>query len=145
MATMSDLCAFIHKREVGVVSTVSADGMPQAAVVNIAVTPNLELIFFTIQTNRKCVNLRLDPHLAAVIGWEDVQTLQYEGVADEPRDEDLKECEKTYLKKFPDRVVRSMWPGLTFFRVRPVWLRFSSYGHPWYVEEYSFPERPPPT
>lgn len=144
MVTRSELCTFIHERQLCVVSSVSADGMPEAALVNIAVTPDLELIFYTIQTDRKCVNLRENPRLAAVIGWEGVQTLQYEGVADEPRDEDLEECRKIYLSKFPERSARSFWPGLTFFRIRPVWLRFSSYGRQWYLQEYRFPAEPPP-
>jgi hypothetical protein len=27
------------------------------------------------------------------------------------------------------------WPGLTFFRVRPKWARYSRYGANWSVEE----------
>jgi len=30
------------------------------------------------------------------------------------------------------------WPGLTYFRVRPSWIRLSNYGSPWSVEEMAF-------
>ena len=139
--TNEDLYAFIHARRLCVVSTVSETGAPEAALVNIAVTPDLELIFYTLQTNRKCVNLRRNPRVAAVVGWEESQTLQYEGVAHEPVETELTDCERIYLERFPDRVGQSMWPGLTFFRVRPLWIRYSSYEHPWHVEEFSFSAR----
>jgi pyridoxine/pyridoxamine 5'-phosphate oxidase len=140
MIAKPDLYAFMRARELCVLSTISPSGNPEAALVNIAVTPALELIFHTIQTNRKCANLRRNPRLAAVIGWEDEQTVQYEGVAEEVFDSPLAECKKIYLERFPDRGGRVAWPGLTFFRVRATWLRYSSYGHPWKVEELSFPD-----
>jgi hypothetical protein len=40
---------FVRAHGLGVVSTVSAKGAPQAALVNIAVTDDLELIFYTIR------------------------------------------------------------------------------------------------
>jgi hypothetical protein len=140
MVTKSDLYTFMKARDLCVVSTQSKDGAPQSALVNIAVTPALELIFYTIQTNRKCVNLRRDPRLAVAIGWDDETTLQYEGVADEPEDVDLANCKRIYLERFPERDGPSTWPGLTFFRVRPVWIRHSCYRKPWSVEEFSFPK-----
>lgn len=139
MVTKSDLYDFIRARALCVMSTVSKSGAPEAALVNVAVTPALELIFYSLQTNRKCVNLRRDPRFAAVIGWENEQTVQYEGVAEELFESRLAECKKIYLDKFPDREGRSAWPGLTFFRVRPIWIRYSFYGHPWTVEEFKFP------
>jgi pyridoxine/pyridoxamine 5'-phosphate oxidase len=139
MIAKPDLYTFMRACELCVLSTVSPSGDPQAALVNIAVTPALELIFHTIETNRKCINLRRNPKIAAVIGWEDEQTVQYEGVAEELFEARLSDCKKIYLERFPDRGGRLAWPGLTFFRVRPAWLRYSSYGHPWKVEELTFP------
>lgn len=141
MTTKSDLYEFLRARDLCVVSSVSQTGAPEAALVNYAVTPELELIFYTLQTNRKCINLRRDPRIAAVIGWEDEQTVQYEGVAEEAFEAKLAACKKIYLERFPDREGRTAWPGLTFFRVRPVWLRYSFYGHPWKVEEFEIERR----
>ncbi|MEI9931371.1 MAG: pyridoxamine 5'-phosphate oxidase family protein [Rhizomicrobium sp.] len=75
------LVAFIRQHHVGVVSTVGANRSPEAALVYLAATDDLELVFYALQDTRKCVNLRRDPRIAAVIGWDDKKSLQYEGVA----------------------------------------------------------------
>lgn len=113
------LFEFIRTRGSGVVSTTSASGAPEAALVNIAVTENLELIFYALQTTRKCINLRRDPRIAVVVGRDDENTLQYEGGVDEPRDEELTRLKKTYRASRPNVEFQMEWPGLTYFRVRP--------------------------
>lgn len=135
----ADIYSFIRERKSGIVCTVSQNGEPQAARVYIAVTPELELIFYTLQTNRKCVNLRRDPRIAVVIGWDSEQTLQYEGTAKELCAEELDAAKAIYLDMLPDRSGRMGWPGLTFFRVKPTWLRFSNYDTPWRIDEMTFP------
>jgi pyridoxine/pyridoxamine 5'-phosphate oxidase len=132
------LIAFIRQRGLGVVSSVSANGAPQAALVNLAVTNELQLVFYALQDTRKCTNLRRDPRIAVVIGWDDEKTLQYEGIADEPVDPELKELKQIYAASRPNAAAQMVWPGLTYFRVRPKWLRFSDYGRPWSVEEMTF-------
>jgi pyridoxine/pyridoxamine 5'-phosphate oxidase len=137
-ADKQTLLAFIRAHGLAVVSTVSAGGAPEAALVNIAVTDDLELIFYALQTTRKCVNLRRDPRIAAVIGWDDETSLQYEGIADEPRDEELDRLKQVYRAARPNAGFQMVWPGLTYFRIRPKWIRFSHYGAKWSVEETSF-------
>ena len=39
--------AFIHARSLAVIATTGPDGKPEAALINIAVTPELEIIFET--------------------------------------------------------------------------------------------------
>ena len=82
--TPADLLTFVRRSKLAVVSTTSAAGAPQAAVVGIAVTDALEIVFDTLETSRKAVNLRRDPRIALVIGWDEEQTVQCEGIADEP-------------------------------------------------------------
>ncbi|WP_082077265.1 pyridoxamine 5'-phosphate oxidase family protein [Bradyrhizobium sp. LTSPM299] len=55
--TRAEFLAFLRKHRLAVVSTVH-DGAPQAAVVGIAVTDELEIIFDTLTTSRKFTNLR---------------------------------------------------------------------------------------
>ncbi len=129
---------FIRQRGLGVVSTVSATGTPQSALVNLAVTDDLELVFFTLQDARKCRNLRRDKRIAVVVGWENEETLQLEGIADEPRDGELGRLKEVYAASRPHTGAQMAWPGLTYFRVRPTWVRLSNYGHPWSVTEASF-------
>lgn len=121
-----------------VVSTVSSDGRPEASLVGFAVTPDLELIFETTDATRKCPNLRRDPHIAVVIGWKDQRTLQLEGIADEPTGSELETLKATFFSAWPQLHGHEGWPGLTFFRIKPQWIRFSSYYRPRSVEEVSF-------
>jgi pyridoxine/pyridoxamine 5'-phosphate oxidase len=129
------LVQFVRAHELAVVSTVSPGGAPEAALVNIAATDALELVFYALQSTRKCANLRRDPRVAAVIGWDDETTLQYEGIADEPRDGELDRIKQVYRAARPRAGFQMTWPGLTFFRVRPKWARYSRYGANWSVEE----------
>jgi len=132
------LVEFIRRHSVGVVSTVCESGAPEAALVYFAVTDELELVFYALQNTRKCVNLRRDPRVAAVIGWDDKKSLQYEGVADEPLEPDLSRIKRVCTNARPDAGNQLEWPGLTYFRVKPKWVRMSDYGRPWSVEEMKF-------
>jgi hypothetical protein len=90
----------------------------------------LELVFDTLDTTRKIANLRRDPNVSAVIGFTDDGALQYEGVADEPTGEDLARVQRVYFEAFPDGPERLKWAGITYVRIRPSWLRFTSYTEP---------------
>jgi len=125
--TRADLVAFIRRHKWAVVATVSAAGGPQAAVVGIAVSDDLELVFDTLGSTRKALNLRRDGRIALVIGWDEEQTVQVEGVADEPAGAELEELRRTYFQAFPDGPTRLSWPGITYVRVRPSWLRYSDF------------------
>jgi hypothetical protein len=74
--------------------------------------------------------LRRDPNVSAVIGFTDDGALQYEGVADEPTGEDLARVQRVYFEAFPDGPERLKWAGITYVRIRPSWLRFTSYTEP---------------
>jgi len=132
------LVDFVRARGLGIVSTVSASGAPEAALVNLVVTDAAELIFYALQDSRKCANLRRNPKVAAVIGWDDEKTLQYEGIADEPAGFALEQLKQIYAAARPDAGTQMRWPGLTWFRVRPKWARLSDYGARWSVEELVF-------
>jgi hypothetical protein len=53
--------------------------------------------------------------------------VQLEGHADEPRGQDLERLLDVYFARFPDGRDRQRWPGITWFRVTPTWLRYSDY------------------
>ena len=139
MLTKSDIYDFIRARRFAVMASVDADGAPEAAFVGIAVTPDLEIVFDTTDATRKCPNLRRDARIALVIGWDGEQTLQFEGVADEPKGEELERLKAIYFEAFPDGPQREGWPGLTYFRVKPRWIRMSDYNRPRRIEELTFP------
>ncbi|HYQ43849.1 MAG TPA: pyridoxamine 5'-phosphate oxidase family protein [Polyangiaceae bacterium] len=121
------LLTFLRNHRYCVEASVAAQGGPQAAVVGYAVSDRLELIFDTLGTTRKAQNLRRDPRIALVV-WDGEQTLQLEGLADEPAGEDLRRLKQIYLAAFPDGVERESWSGISYVRVRPKWARFSDFG-----------------
>src|SRR5689334_3234619 len=133
--TRAELLAFLRMHRLAVVSTVH-DGAPQAAVVGIAVGDDLEIIFDTLTTSRKYQNVRADPRVALVIGWDAEQTAQLEGVADFPTGAELTACKQVYFAAWPDGPEREAWPNIGYVRVRPTWVRFSDFGEaPARVEE----------
>lgn len=121
----------MRARRLAVQATVGAGAAPQAALVGIAVTDAFELVFDTLDTSRKLPNLRRNPRVAFVIGgWLDGEerTVQYEGVADEPRDDELARIKAAYFETWPDGPSRETWPGIVYVRVRPTWIRYSDFG-----------------
>jgi len=125
--TRADLVAFIRAHKWGVVASTGPTGEAQAAVVGVAVTDELEIVFDTLGSTRKAANLRRDPRIAVVIGWDEAQTVQLEGVADEPTGAELARIQAAYFAAFADGPTRLAWPGITYFRVRPRWLRYSDF------------------
>jgi hypothetical protein len=136
----TDLRAFLRSQRWAVQASVSADGTPQAALVGIAVTGSLELLFDTSPKSRKLANLRRDPRIAFVIGgWTDgdERTVQYEGIADLPQGDELERLLETYFEAFPDGRARRA-SGVAYVRVRPRWIRFSDFNRGPVVEEFRF-------
>jgi hypothetical protein len=127
--TRSDLLEFMRGQPYAVQASMNAAGGPQAAVVGVAISDDFELVFDTLDTARKTQNLRQDPRVAFVIGGMggDERTVQYSGVADEPSGADRDACKQRYFERFPDGPAREAWTGITYFRVRPTWLRYSDF------------------
>ena len=125
--TKTELVTFLRRQKFAAEASVSPAGTPQAAVVGIAVSDALEVVFDTIDSTRKCQNLRADPRVALVV-WEGEQTAQLEGVADEPHGQELERLQRVYFEAFPDGRERMRWQGITYIRVRPKWIRYSDFG-----------------
>jgi hypothetical protein len=124
---IEEVYRFMSGEQFAVLSTVGADEQPEAALVGFAVTPKLELVFDTVKQSRKYPNLKRNPRMAWVIGCTTEVSVQYEGVAEELEGEDLAKYKKTYFAKFLDGPARESWPGITYFVVRPKWVRFCDY------------------
>jgi general stress protein 26 len=122
-----EVYAFMAAESLAVLSTVTERGEPEAALVGFAVTPKLEIVFDTVKSSRKYPNLTKNQRMAWVIGCTTEVTVQFEGVAEELVGEDLANYKKTYFAKFPDGVEREKWPGITYFVVRPKWVRYCDY------------------
>ena len=121
---------FMRSHSVAVEASVSASGVPQAAVVGFVVTDRFEIFFDTLDSTRKAANLRQNPQVAFVIGGfatGDERTVQFQGTADEPAGEQLEQLKELYFQRFPDGRERLSWPGLIYIRARPTWVRFSDF------------------
>src|SRR5262245_56755751 len=125
--TRDELYEFMNMHRWAVQATVHPTGAPQAAVIGFAVTKELELIFDTLKTSRKYRNIQKARAMALVIGWDDAQTLQIEGVADEPRGAALERLKARYFEVFPDGRERERWKEITYVRVTPEWFRYSDF------------------
>jgi pyridoxine/pyridoxamine 5'-phosphate oxidase len=130
----------LRSHRLGVLASLSAGGRPEAALIGIAITPDLEIVFDTVRSSRKYANLCADNQVALVIGWKLETTVQYEGeireLSPEPADDSFREV---YYSVFPEgRERAAAWPGLTHFVVRPQWIRYSNFNPPQQIEEMRF-------
>jgi pyridoxine/pyridoxamine 5'-phosphate oxidase len=131
------LHAFIQRQRYGVVSSVAANGTPQSALVGIAATPCLEIVFDTLKNTRKYANLAQRPACSMAIGWTGEQTLQLDGVAEELHGEARNKLLDVYFRQWPECREHRHWPGIAYFVVRPRWIRFSDYEQrPPLIEEF---------
>jgi uncharacterized pyridoxamine 5'-phosphate oxidase family protein len=124
---VEEVYRFMKQERLGVLATSSADGQPEAALMGFAVTPELEIVFDTLRTSRKYPHMKANPRVAWVVGCTTEVTVQYEGVADELEGEELTKYQKIYFAKFTDGQQRLSWPGITYFVVRPKWVRYCDY------------------
>ena len=140
--TEVDVYSFLTKHRFGVLGTVCLNGTPQAALVGIAVTPQLEIIFDTVTSSRKYPNLIARPACSFVIGgWGTVeQTVQYEGDAEQLKSPNLERYQTIYFQVWPDGEARMSWSGIVYFVVRPTWVRYSDFDQtPPLIREFTFP------
>jgi general stress protein 26 len=139
---MSDLekaLEFARGERLAVLSTVTASGEPQSALMGVAVTSGFEIVFDTLKSTRKYANLCANPRAALVIGCTSEVSIQYEGIAQELSGDELERYLAIYFAAFPDGPERRSWPGMTYFVVRPKWIRHCDYGQrPPVVRVFSF-------
>ena len=130
---------FIEKNKLATLSTVTADGKPEAAAIEFGGKNNFELIFDTIDTYRKYKNLQSNKNVAFVIGWDDDVTVQYEGIAQELSGDELEEYKKKYFEKNPKAKKWENVKGIRYFKVIPKWIRYSDLKkNPWEIHELRF-------
>jgi Pyridoxamine 5'-phosphate oxidase len=125
--TKAELFAFLSRHKLGVLGYLSEQGTPRSALVGIAATAELEIIFDTVSSSRKYGDLRANASASFVIGWEGEVTVQFEGQAFQPTGAELARYQQVYFAAWPDGPDRLKWPGIAYFVVRPQWIRYSDY------------------
>ena len=137
----ADLYEFMSAQTLGVLGTLSPEGTPQSALVGIAVTPELEIVFDSLSSTRKFRNLTRDSRACFAIGWDGEQTVQFEGESFLPEGAALTRYQSIYFARWPECLSHQSWPGIVYFVVRPRWIRYSDYDQsPLYIQEFSFGE-----
>ena len=102
-----------------------------------ALTKAKEVVFDTMSTSRKAVNLARNSAAALVIGWDDNISLQIEGLGRRPVGDDLASAKAAYFREWPDGRARENWPNIAYVVVRPKWVRYSNYSGAPVVEEFT--------
>jgi general stress protein 26 len=135
--TLEEVFDIAKRKRFLVVSTVNESGAPEAALMGFAVTEKNEIVFDTLASSRKVVNLADNPAAALVIGWDDNISLQIEGLARRPVGDDLASAKAAYFRQWPDGRARETWPDIAYVVVKPRWIRYSNYAAgPPVVEEF---------
>lgn len=127
MMNLDEVYEFLKSERLAVLATADENGRPEAALMGFAVSPELEIVFDTVKSSRKYPNLKKNPRVAWVIGCSTEITVQYEGVAEELEGDALARYKRIYFEVFPDGPAREEWPGITYFVVRPKWVRYCDY------------------
>jgi hypothetical protein len=122
----ADLRAFLRAQQWAIEATVTVLGVPQAAVIDVAITDSLELIFDTLTTPRKHTTSSTTHGLHLLLvrvthvrrrlrAWQIAQmALTWSGF-------------ENYLAQFADGRERTKLPTIANWRVRPTWIRFSDF------------------
>lgn len=119
--------SFMARARYGVVSSLAGDGTPQSALVGVAITPELEIVFDTLKTTRKYANLVARPACSVALWWGGEQTVQLDGLAFEPAGPERERYREAYFAAWPDGRDRLAWAGMTHLVVKPRWIRATDY------------------
>jgi uncharacterized pyridoxamine 5'-phosphate oxidase family protein len=130
---------FISRHRYAVLSTVSSMGFPESALIGFAVAPDLKLIFDTVSTSRKYPNLIQNHSVSLVIGWENEQTVQYEGKVIFQAGNEFNKMLRLYFQTFPKGKERhENWKDIAYFVIVPEWIRYCDLNDPQTIEEIDF-------
>ncbi|MBI5529960.1 MAG: pyridoxamine 5'-phosphate oxidase family protein [Candidatus Doudnabacteria bacterium] len=101
---------------------------PRSAVIDFSETGDLEIIFTTLLSYRKYEDLKQNSNVALTFGGKNNITVQYEGEAKELGKTEFLPYLKYHIQKNPIELKFSEMLEARFFKVSPVWIRYSDYG-----------------
>lgn len=119
--SLEEFTAFVTEHPLGVVSSHDPVRGPEAALVSFAVTDDGAILFDTFAASRKVANVGADGRVALVLGCSGPLSIQLEGVARLPADDQRAGWAAEYERRLPGST--AMEPGMTVVRVEPHWLR----------------------
>ncbi len=137
--TKEELIDFISARQFMVISTLGGE-YPESAVVEFG-NDGLTLVFDTNSASRKYSNIQKSPKVSVVIGLDEDanQTVQYEGVAELLKNEELEQLKQVYFKQSPEAQKWEHTENNVYFKVAPKWIRFTNLNaKPWDISVFEF-------
>jgi len=134
---LEEVFDIVRGKRLAVVSTVHDSGAPEAALVGFALTARNEVVFDTLGSSRKAVNIAREPAAALVIGWDNDITVQIEGAARRPQGDDLAYAKTAYYREWPEGRARENWPDIAYIVVKPRWMRYANYAGAPVIEEFT--------
>ncbi len=134
------LLAYMRHHRLAVVSSISAKGEPQSALIGIAVSPLCEVIFDTVTESRKHSNLLRNSRASIVFSGPGEQTLQFEGIARPMAIAAAQDAEllSIYYEAWPDGRDRLKWPNIAYWCVAPRWARYSDFDRGPLIREFQW-------
>lgn len=139
MKTHDQIYEFMNSYQLGALSTVNNNSLPEVAIIGFGQTKDLELVFGTDSTSRKYKNLQQNPRVAFAIGGITPETIQYEGVAREILPSELAIIRDNYWRKTPRAEAYHKNPTQRYFMVMPTWIRYTDVrATPWDITELPF-------
>lgn len=124
--------AFLKKRKLAVISTISAEGKPESATVLYFIDDDFNLFFVTRGDTRKAANIEQNKNVSLVIGTElGPSTMQISGIAEKVQEADKQKEFLTNLTK--DTVLQALYYGpflslmgvnFSLYKVKITWARW---------------------
>lgn len=107
------------------ISTISPEGMPQAAVVGFSEDSDGSIVIGTPDDSRKIRNILKNPYVALVIGWDANITVQYEGLAHIAAGTERDRYQAIHITKHPKNIKFVDYPNQSYIVVVPTWIRYT--------------------
>lgn len=120
--TRAEFVEFVRAAKLGVLATVDAQGHPEAALVDLAVTDQGEVLFDTRDAARKVVNIGGNQRVALVVGWANRVSVQAEGDAEVLQGAELDKYGRIHQEQVPKS--RAFRENFTLVKMVPMWLRY---------------------
>lgn len=117
----------LEKHDLCVLSTVTPDNLPQAAIVGFSQNASLQLLIGTSNRTRKYANLQHNQRVAVTVGDYESE-VQYEGTVRQLTKTELAEHLETHFDKLPGTAKYLEDETQAWFLLDPSWIRLTVHG-----------------
>ncbi len=136
------ILSVLRANKVAVLAThLDMESAPESAAVVFSESDDLEIFFGSDSNRRKNYNLKKNPKVSLVVGWDflEMKTLQIEGIAKIISDtEEIERIQNIHYLKNTQSLSYKKNPIREYIKITPYWIRYSCVKHkPYEVWEVS--------